>query len=65
VSDKSPTSGKARRGIGLTIVKRVAERLGGSASVETSPAGGARFTVRLPWAPATHPASVVAAGRRP
>ena len=65
VSDKSPTSGKARRGIGLTIVKRVAERLGGAATVETSPAGGARFTVRLPWAPAPHPASVVTAGRRP
>ena len=64
VSDKSPTSGKARRGIGLTIVKRVAARLGGSASVEASPAGGARFTVRLPWAPAAHPAPAVTAGRR-
>jgi two-component system, CitB family, sensor kinase len=64
VSDKSPTSGKARRGIGLTIVKRVAARLGGSASVEASPAGGARFTVRLPWAPAAHPAPAATAGRR-
>lgn len=64
VSEKSPTSGKARRGIGLTIVKRVAVRLGGSASVETSPAGGARFTVRLPWSSTAHPAPVVTAGGR-
>lgn len=64
VTDKSPAPGKARRGIGLTIVKRVAARLGGSASVDASSAGGARFTVRLPWAPAAQPASVVPAGRR-
>lgn len=49
VSGKGPTPGKARRGIGLTIVQRVATRLGGSAVVDASPAGGARFTVRLPW----------------
>ena len=55
VSGKSATPGKARRGIGLTIVKRVATRLGGAASVETSPDGGARFTVRLPWVRVGHP----------
>ncbi|WP_238476149.1 ATP-binding protein [Agromyces mariniharenae] len=56
VSDKAPVPGKARRGIGLTIVKRVAERLGGQATAGRSPAGGAAFTVRLPWAaaPAAH-----------
>ncbi|MGX5694972.1 ATP-binding protein [Agromyces soli] len=48
VSDKPPAPGKARRGIGLTIVKRVARRLGGSASAGASATGGARFTVRLP-----------------
>jgi two-component system CitB family sensor kinase len=64
VSDKSPTPGKARRGIGLTIVKRVAARLGGSASVDVSPAGGARFSVRLPWATAGRSDPAVPAGRR-
>lgn len=48
VSDKAPAPGKARRGIGLTIVQRVALRLGGTATASASPAGGARFTVRLP-----------------
>ncbi|HZW41891.1 MAG TPA: sensor histidine kinase [Agromyces sp.] len=51
VSGKSPAPGKARRGIGLTIVQRVSARLGGAAAVEDSPMGGARFTVRLPWIP--------------
>ena len=54
VSDKSAAPGKARRGIGLTIVTRIADRLGGSAVVDASPTGGARFTVRLPW-PAPEP----------
>jgi two-component system, CitB family, sensor kinase len=64
VSGKSPAPGKPRRGIGLTIVQRVAARLGGTATVEESPFGGARFTVRLPWArqPAAEP--VVSAGKR-
>ncbi|MFC9917919.1 ATP-binding protein [Agromyces binzhouensis] len=48
VTGKSPADGKARRGIGLTIVRRVADRLGGQASVARSPSGGARFVVRLP-----------------
>jgi len=50
VSDKPPAPGKARRGIGLTIVQRIAQRLGGTAEAGSSPAGGARFTVRLPVA---------------
>ncbi|MDQ4212445.1 sensor histidine kinase [Microbacterium capsulatum] len=48
VSDKAPTPGKARRGMGLTIVKRVARRLGGMASASASEWGGARFVVDLP-----------------
>lgn len=48
VSDKRPTAGKARRGIGLTIVNRVAHRLGGSASVGRSELGGAQFIVEIP-----------------
>ncbi len=35
-------------GIGLTIVKMIAERAGGSISASTSPLGGARFEASLP-----------------
>ncbi len=60
VSDKSPTPGKARRGIGLTIVNRVAGRLGGSRRRSTPPPPAERGSPcacrgRLP----PHPASVV------
>lgn len=70
VSGKAPAQGKARRGIGLTIVQRVAARLGGSILVEESPAGGARFVVRLPWHgagtsdPVPETATTVPGGRR-
>lgn len=37
-----------QRGYGLTLVARIVERLGGEVQVHTSPAGGARFVVRLP-----------------
>lgn len=63
VTGKAPTPGKARRGIGLTIVQRVATRLGGSAAVDASPAGGARFTVRLPWSTAADHEAVAPVGR--
>lgn len=39
-----------RRGLGLALVRRLAERQGGSARVGTGPAGGAEFTVVLPEA---------------
>ncbi len=42
-------------GLGLALVKRIAERHGGSVRYSTRPGGGARFTVRLP-APAAAPA---------
>ena len=35
-------------GLGLALVKRVAERHGGSVGHEACPGGGARFTLRLP-----------------
>ena len=35
-------------GLGLALVKRVAERHGGSVAYEPRPGGGARFTLRLP-----------------
>jgi two-component system, CitB family, sensor kinase len=65
VSDKSATPGKARRGIGLTIVKRIAVRLHGTAAVTASPTGGARFTVRLPWSAARSDAPTATAGMSP
>jgi signal transduction histidine kinase len=35
-------------GVGLAIVKRIAERHGGGVEVKASPLGGARFRVRMP-----------------
>jgi two-component system CitB family sensor kinase len=62
VSGKAPVPGKPRRGIGLAIVQRVATRLGGHASVEDSPAGGARFVVRLPWTTGPAPTGLMRPG---
>ncbi|MBO1769652.1 sensor histidine kinase [Agrococcus sp. TF02-05] len=45
-----PRAAGLARGYGLTLVRRVVERLGGSAAVEASPLGGARFTATLPVA---------------
>ncbi|MGM1028681.1 MAG: ATP-binding protein [Actinomycetota bacterium] len=50
VSTKSHAAGLAR-GYGLTLVRRIAERLGGETRVEDSPLGGARFIARLPVVP--------------
>lgn len=41
-----PAHGK--RGLGLALVRRLAERQGGSATVGSAPEGGAEFTVVLP-----------------
>jgi signal transduction histidine kinase len=35
-------------GLGLAIVRELTEAMGGSVEVENLPAGGARFTIRLP-----------------
>jgi two-component system OmpR family sensor kinase len=54
-------------GLGLSIVRAVAEAHDGSVRVDESPAGGARFVVRLPTAAAEKPAPVEgpAAAERP
>jgi len=45
-------------GVGLAIVRRVASRHDGSASIDASPAGGTRVTLRLPLAgPAPRPSA--------
>lgn len=41
-------SGKSGRGIGLAVVKAIAERAGGDVGVEPSALGGARFVLRFP-----------------
>lgn len=46
-STKEPPA-HGRRGIGLPLVRRLAERQGGSVRVADSPDGGAEFTVVLP-----------------
>lgn len=42
--------GRAGLGLGLAIVRRIAEAHGGSVRVTTAPTGGARFSLRLPLA---------------
>lgn len=41
-------AGRSGRGIGLAVVKAIAEHAGGNVRVEPSLRGGARFTVRFP-----------------
>ncbi|MFD3582944.1 ATP-binding protein [Streptomyces sp. NPDC058683] len=58
---KPPAHGK--RGIGLSLVRRLAERQGGTAAVSEADGGGAQFTVALPEAltePEPEPALVPA-----
>ncbi|MFI1507466.1 ATP-binding protein [Streptomyces sp. NPDC020597] len=56
---KPPAHGK--RGIGLSLVRRLAERQGGSAAVGEAAGGGAEFTVVLPEA-LTEPEALVGPG---
>ncbi|WP_328886643.1 sensor histidine kinase [Streptomyces sp. NBC_00316] len=57
-----PAHGK--RGLGLALVRRLAERQGGSATVDSAPEGGAEFTVVLPEA-LTEPNPTAAARPEP
>lgn len=47
----SPAHRAQGSGLGLALVRRVAEAHGGMAGVEESVLGGARFFVRFPWRP--------------
>jgi two-component system CitB family sensor kinase len=61
-STKTPPAHR-ERGIGLSLVRRLAERQGGSARVTEAAGGGAEFTVVLPDALAEH--GLVAPGSAP
>lgn len=49
------------RGIGLTIVRTIAERVGGRVWAEGSTLGGARFVLEIPLAHQPHPAELALA----
>ncbi|THA27520.1 sensor histidine kinase [Streptomyces sp. RKND-216] len=57
-----PPPAHGRRGLGLALVKRLAERHGGIVRVGEAPGGGAEFTVELPDALAPDPAVADRAG---
>lgn len=66
-STKQPPA-HGKRGIGLSLVRRLAERQGGAAAVGEAAGGGAEFTVILPEAlaePDPEPADVTPAEREP
>jgi PAS domain S-box-containing protein len=51
-AEASTTSKYGGTGLGLAITKRFCEMLGGQVSVQSAPAKGSTFTIRLPAAPA-------------
>ena len=49
-SGASATAGESSHGLGLTVVKRLVERMSGSVGVESEPGAGATFWFELPAA---------------
>lgn len=50
-SEEARRSGRPGTGLGLAVVRRIAEALGGSVTVRSAPGQGTCFTLRLPAAP--------------
>ena len=48
---RSDTQGRRGSGVGLALVRHVAEAHGGRVTVESAPGEGSRFTLRLPLEP--------------
>ena len=48
MADKSRSRSEGGSGLGLALVRAIAEVHGGSVSVEEGPAGGNQFLLRLP-----------------
>ena len=61
-ADMSDTRHHGGLGLGLSLVRRVVEGLGGRVSVASCAAGGSRFSLLLPCRPAEQAADVPAAG---
>jgi signal transduction histidine kinase len=59
-ADSSTTRRYGGTGLGLAITRQFCEMLGGSISLQTKPAEGTTFTVRLPVEIAATPAAAVA-----
>ncbi|MFM7149966.1 MAG: ATP-binding protein, partial [Gemmataceae bacterium] len=53
----------AGTGLGLVLVKRMAELHGGDVAIESEPGKGSRFTVTIPWKPADLPMVTPAPGK--
>jgi signal transduction histidine kinase len=49
-----PADGEVGHGLGLALARRLIERHGGTIAVSESPAGGARFVIRLPRGVVAH-----------
>ena len=57
---RSETQGRRGSGVGLALVRHVAEAHGGRVSVESRPGAGSRFTL---WLPPARGGGLTAAGR--
>jgi two-component system chemotaxis sensor kinase CheA len=62
VSTASQVTEVSGRGVGMDAVKRSAEALGGTLSIQSQPGQGTRFTLRLPLTVAMQPVLLVRVG---